>query len=82
MRGHKPGRHNQVADFLSRKEVVIGVYNTTRVQSDRMDMIRSHGMGMLVTSLNCPREWKLNQLSLLVSLRSFTRMSLNLQGAK
>ncbi|KAG6528577.1 hypothetical protein ZIOFF_010756 [Zingiber officinale] len=37
---HKPGRHNQVADALSRKEVFASFYSISRVESDMLDRIK------------------------------------------
>ncbi|KAG6515103.1 hypothetical protein ZIOFF_025488 [Zingiber officinale] len=37
---HKPGRHNQVADALSRKEVFATFYSISRVESDMLDRIK------------------------------------------
>ncbi|KAG6520213.1 hypothetical protein ZIOFF_017251 [Zingiber officinale] len=38
---HKPGKHNQVADALSRKEVFATFYSISRVESDMMDRIKA-----------------------------------------
>ncbi|KAG6474774.1 hypothetical protein ZIOFF_068713 [Zingiber officinale] len=38
---HKPGRHNQVADALSRKEVFATFYSISRVESDMLDRIKA-----------------------------------------
>ena len=37
---HKPGKHNQVADALSRKEVFVAVYSISKLESDFYDRIR------------------------------------------
>ncbi|KAG6515906.1 hypothetical protein ZIOFF_026344 [Zingiber officinale] len=37
---HKPGKHNQVADALSRKEVFATFYSISRVESDMLDRIK------------------------------------------
>ncbi|KAG6479323.1 hypothetical protein ZIOFF_062786 [Zingiber officinale] len=38
---HKPGKHNQVADALSRKEVFATFYSISRVESDMMERIKA-----------------------------------------
>ncbi|KAG6522526.1 hypothetical protein ZIOFF_019666 [Zingiber officinale] len=38
---HKPGKHNQVADALSRKEVFATFYSISRVESDMLDRIKA-----------------------------------------
>ena len=37
---HKPGKHNQVADALSRKEVFVAVYSISKLKTDFYDRIR------------------------------------------
>ena len=37
---HKPGKHNQVADALSRKEVFVAVYSISKLETDFYDRIR------------------------------------------
>ena len=37
---HKPGKHNQVIDALSRKEVFVGVYSISKLETDLFDRIR------------------------------------------
>ncbi|WMV08473.1 hypothetical protein MTR67_001858 [Solanum verrucosum] len=37
---HKPGKHNQVADALSRKEVFAAVYSISKLETDFIDRIR------------------------------------------
>ncbi|XP_015084295.1 uncharacterized protein LOC107027726 [Solanum pennellii] len=37
---HKPGKHNQVADALSRKEVFAAVYSISKLETDFFDRIR------------------------------------------
>lgn len=37
---HKPGKHNQVADALSRKEVFAAAYSISRLESDFVEKIR------------------------------------------
>ncbi|KAJ8763615.1 hypothetical protein K2173_003087 [Erythroxylum novogranatense] len=38
---HKPGRHNSVADALSRKEVFVTLYSITRVESNLLEQIKT-----------------------------------------
>ncbi|KAG6517981.1 hypothetical protein ZIOFF_021381 [Zingiber officinale] len=38
---HKPGKHNQVVDALSRKEVFATFYSISRVESDMMERIKA-----------------------------------------
>ena len=37
---HKPGKHNQVADALSKKEVFVAVYSISKLETDFYDRIR------------------------------------------
>ena len=37
---HKPGKHNQVVDALSRKEVFVVVYSNSKLETDFYDRIR------------------------------------------
>jgi hypothetical protein len=37
---HKPGRHNQVADALSRREVLAGLIAMDHVELDMLDRLR------------------------------------------
>ena len=37
---HKPGRHNQVVDALSRREVSATLYTISRVESDMLERIK------------------------------------------
>ena len=37
---HKPGKHNQVADALSRKKVFVAIYSISKLKTDFNDRIR------------------------------------------
>ena len=37
---HKPRKHSQVVDALSRKEVFVAVYSVSKLETDFFDIIR------------------------------------------